>query len=131
MTTEARTHHEPAGGDGLLFLIATTIVAVVTVEALFIAFSSWWLMTLVLLFAICAAIGICAALVRLIDHDTPFGHSQRKPQAEPANALAVDRRALAPRPRAAPTEREPDAATSGTPSPSYVAASPTLRVHAT
>ena len=36
MTTEPRTN-EPAGGDGLFLIIAATIIAVVTVEALFIA----------------------------------------------------------------------------------------------
>jgi hypothetical protein len=70
METTPRTH-VPAGGDGLLFLIAIAIVAVVSVEALFIAFSSWWLMSGVLLFAIAAAAGVATALVRLMDDDEP------------------------------------------------------------
>jgi hypothetical protein len=99
MTTEARTHHEPAGGDGLLFLIAMAVVAVVTVEGLFIAFASWWLMSLVVLFVIGAAICVAAALVRLIDDDTPLGRPQRKPEPEPVAAPAAIRPAPAPRAR--------------------------------
>jgi hypothetical protein len=85
MTSESPTSHEPAGGDGLLFLISMAIVVVVAVEGLFIAFSSWWLMAAVLLFVICAAIGVSAALVRLIDEDTPVPAPRRAP-AEPVVA---------------------------------------------
>jgi hypothetical protein len=73
MTTESPTSRESAGGDGLLFLIATAIVAVVAAEGLFIAFSSWWFMALVLLFAICAAVGVAVALVRLMDQAVSSG----------------------------------------------------------
>jgi hypothetical protein len=72
MSSETHTSRESAGGDGLLFLIATAIVCVVTAEALLIAFSSWWLLALVLLFAVCAAVGVATALVRLMDDDAPL-----------------------------------------------------------
>jgi hypothetical protein len=60
---------EPAGGDGLLFIIAFAIVAVVTVEAAFIAFASWWLLALVLLGAMGAAVGVVTAILRAMDDD--------------------------------------------------------------
>src|SRR4051812_49692031 len=85
MTTETRTH-EPAGGDGLFFIIATAIILVVGLEALFIAFTSWWLMGLVLALAVAAAIGVCSALVRLMDDDTPIPSVQRRPASEAAPA---------------------------------------------
>ena len=65
MPTETRTH-EPAGGDGFLAILAAAIILVVGLEALFIAFTSWWLLGLVLALAVAAAIGVCSALVRLI-----------------------------------------------------------------
>jgi hypothetical protein len=86
MITEPRSSHEPAGGDGLLFLISMAIIAVVSVEGLFIAFSSWWLMVLVLLVVIGAAVGVSAALVRLIDHDSPLAAPRLAP-AEPVVAV--------------------------------------------
>jgi hypothetical protein len=101
MTTQPRTN-EPAGGDGLLLIIAATIVTVVTVEALFIAFTSWWLMGCVLVLVIAAAIGVCSALVRLIDEDTPVPSLLRRPDPEPAPAPAA-RRVAAPRHRTATT----------------------------
>ena len=95
MTTGFRSSHEPAGGDGLLFLIAMAVIAVVSVEGLFIAFSSWWLMVLVLLLVICAAIGVSAALVRLIDHDSPVS----APRRTPADPVVGPRPAPRPSPR--------------------------------
>jgi len=95
MTTEPRSSREPAGGDGLMFLIAMAIVTVVSVEGLFIAFSSWWLMVLVLLLVICAAIGVSAALVRLIDHDSPMA----APRRTPAEPVVAARPAPRPSPR--------------------------------
>jgi hypothetical protein len=83
MNPKPRTH-EPAGGDGLFFIIAFAIVAVVAIESLFIAFSSWWLMSAVLLIVILAAIGVSAALVRLMEDDTPLARPARKPDPEPA-----------------------------------------------
>jgi hypothetical protein len=91
------TSTESHGGDGLLFLIAMAVVTVVTVECLFIAFASWWLMSLVLLLVIVAAIGVCAALVRLIEDDTPVAAPRRKPEVAPASAAV--RAAPAPSPR--------------------------------
>lgn len=104
MTTESRSH-EPAGGDGLLFLIAMAVIAVVSLDVVFIAYSSWWLLGVALAVVIVAAIGVCSALVRLIDHGTPFARSQGKPdpalepEPEPEPAEAT-RRAPMPRPRA-------------------------------
>jgi hypothetical protein len=90
---------EPAGGDGLLFIIAFAIVAVVTVEAAFIAFASWWLMSLVLLFVVITAVGVATALVRLMDDDTPVALPARKP--DPAPEVSVARPAATARlPRA-------------------------------
>jgi hypothetical protein len=85
MTTESHTSRESAGGDGLQFLISMAVVAVVATEGLLIAFASWWLMTLVVLFVIAAAIGVSAALVRLIDEDSPIPTPRRAP-AEPVVA---------------------------------------------
>jgi hypothetical protein len=59
----------PYGGDGLLFLVAMAVVLVVAAEGAFIAFSSWWLLGLVLLGAIGAAVGVVAALTRLMDDE--------------------------------------------------------------
>ena len=97
MTTEPRSH-EPAGGDGLLFIIAMTIIAVVTLEGVFIAFPGWWLLGVVLAVVILAAAGVSAALVRLIDHGTPFARSHAQPEPEPDAAEAA-RRTPMPRPR--------------------------------
>jgi hypothetical protein len=55
------------GGDALLFLIAMAVVVVVGAEAAFIAFSSWWLLGLVLAGAIAACVGVITALTRLMD----------------------------------------------------------------
>jgi hypothetical protein len=62
-------HAHANGGDGLLFLIAMAIIVVVGAEAAFIAFSSWWLLGVVLVGAIGAAIGVVAALTRLMSDD--------------------------------------------------------------
>src|SRR3954453_8984705 len=85
MNSLDRSSNTSAGGDGLLFLIAMAVVLVVSVEGLFIAFTSWWLMVLVLLLVIAAAIGVSAALVHLIDQDRPLPAPRRAP-AEPAVA---------------------------------------------
>src|SRR4051794_18680117 len=87
MTPESRPH-EPAGGDALLFVIALAVVAVVTLEGALIAYSGWWLMGVTLAVVIAAAVGVCAALVRLIDHGTPFARSQSQPEPEPQIASA-------------------------------------------
>jgi hypothetical protein len=84
MSTESRTPHEPAGGDGLMFLIAMAVVVVVAVEALFIAFAGWWFMAAALLLVICAAIGVTAALARLIEEDVPIAAPRRAPVSEQA-----------------------------------------------
>jgi hypothetical protein len=88
MNPKPRTH-EPAGGDGLFFIIAFAIVAVVTIESLFIAFSSWWLMSAVLMIVILAAVGVSAALVRLMEDDTPIARPARRPGPEPEPVPAV------------------------------------------
>ena len=72
MITDANT--ESAGGDGLLFLIAGAVILVVAAEAAFIAFSSWWLLALVLLGAVTATIGVIAKLAALIGEDEPLAH---------------------------------------------------------
>ena|SRR5689334_24536752 len=84
MTTEPQTSHEPAGGDGLMFLIAMAVVVVVAFEGLFIAFAGWWLMAAALLLVICAAIGVTAALARLIEEDTPIPIPRRASAEAPS-----------------------------------------------
>jgi hypothetical protein len=61
------TSRHPYGGDGLLFLVAVSVILVVAAEGAFIAFSSWWLLGLVLVGAIGAAVGVVAALTHLMD----------------------------------------------------------------
>ncbi|HWK27611.1 MAG TPA: hypothetical protein VNS09_13670 [Solirubrobacter sp.] len=82
MSTEP-TSHEPAGGDALFFLIAAALIAVVTVEGLLIAFGGWWFMVGVLGMIACAALIVVGALVRLMDHDTPFSRARSTPDPEP------------------------------------------------
>jgi len=62
--------HQPSGGDGLLFTIAASVIAIVSLEAVFIAFPSWWLLSLVLVSVIIATGGVVLALLRTIDGDT-------------------------------------------------------------
>ena len=88
MNPKPRTY-EPAGGDGLFFIISFAIIAVVAIEGLFIAFSSWWLMSAVLLLVIGAAIGVSAALVHLMDNDTAVPTPLRRPDTEPETARTV------------------------------------------
>ena len=61
------TSRHPYGGDGLLFLVAVSVILVVAAEGAFIAFSSWWLLGLVLAGAIAACVGVISALTRLMD----------------------------------------------------------------
>jgi hypothetical protein len=79
-----------------MFLISMAVVLVVAVEGLFIAFAGWWFMAAALLLVICAAIGVTAALARLIDEDTPVPAPRRAPVEEKAPAR---RPAPAPLPR--------------------------------
>jgi membrane protein implicated in regulation of membrane protease activity len=95
MTTEPRTT-EPAGGDGLLFIISATIILVVGIESVFIAYNTWWLMGAVLVLVVVAAIGVCSALVRLIDDDTPVVTLQRRSEPELAQARAANPAAARP-----------------------------------
>ena len=95
MNPKPRTY-EPAGGDGLFFIISFAIIAVVAVEGLFIAFSSWWLMSAVLLLVIAAAIGVSAALVHLIDNDTAVPTPLRRPDTEPEADTSRTRARAAP-----------------------------------
>jgi hypothetical protein len=90
MSTESHTSRESAGGDGLLFGIAMAVVAVVAVEGLLIAFSSWWFMGLALVLVIGAAVGVSAALVRLMDADEP--EPEPEPAAEPTIVTGLVRR---------------------------------------
>src|SRR3954447_18964621 len=69
---------QPSGGDGLLFSIAASVVAIVSFEAVFLAYPSWWLLVLVLLSAILATCGIVFVLLRTIDGDTRIGLPQSR-----------------------------------------------------
>jgi hypothetical protein len=83
--------HEPAGGDGLFALISSLLIAVVTLEAVMLAFPGWWLMLSVLGTVMLAGVAVMYAVVRTIDNDTAFFVPQPAPRPE------VE---LAPEPRA-------------------------------
>ncbi len=83
MPSEPRIH-EPAGGDGLLFIVATAVIVVVAAEAAFIAVASWWLMVGVLAGAIVAAVGVVVALLRLMSDGTPVTRPQPRFESQPA-----------------------------------------------
>jgi hypothetical protein len=85
--------HQPSGGDGLLFSIAASVVTIVALEAVFLAFPSWWLLVLVLLSAILATCGVVFVLLRTIDGDTRLGPS---PAPAPSNPAPAPARAVAP-----------------------------------
>jgi hypothetical protein len=70
MPTETTSH----SGDGLLALIAVAVIVVVAAEAVFIAYSSWWLLVFVLLGAITATGGVITALSKLIGKDEHVAH---------------------------------------------------------
>ena len=61
-------------GDGLLALIAVSVIVVVGAEAAFIAYSSWWLLIFALLGAIAATGGVIAALSNLIGKEEHVAH---------------------------------------------------------
>jgi hypothetical protein len=102
MPSEPRTY-EPAGGDGLFFIIATAVIVVVAAEAAFIAFASWWLMLGVLFGAIVACVAVVTALLRLMSDGTPVARPQPQPRVEAELATARPRRT----PRAVPTPSRP------------------------
>jgi len=85
MPSEPRTY-EPAGGDGLFFIIASAVIVVVAAEAAFIAFASWWLMIGVLFGAIVACVGVVTALLRLMSDGTPVTRPQVRFEAAPATS---------------------------------------------
>jgi hypothetical protein len=82
MTAQPRKS-EPAGGDGLLLYIATSVVIVVAAEAAFIALASWWLLAVVLAGVLVATLGVVASVLRTIDHDTVASLPAPRP-AQPA-----------------------------------------------
>jgi hypothetical protein len=71
MTDETSRPSEPAGGDGLLFIIAAAVIVVVIGEAAFVAFPRQWMLPLAILGALIITVGVIYAAMRTIDNDTP------------------------------------------------------------
>jgi hypothetical protein len=58
-----------SGGTGFLAIVASATIFIVTVECVFIALPSYWLLAGVLLTLVVAGIAVVGAVVTLIDHD--------------------------------------------------------------
>jgi hypothetical protein len=91
--TPQTPQHQPSGGDGLLFSIAASVITIVALEGVFLAYPSWWLLVLVLFSAILATCGVIFVLLRTIDGDTRIGpiSSPTPSAAKPAPARAAAR----------------------------------------
>jgi hypothetical protein len=90
MTPQIRTS-KSAAGDGLMALIATAVIVVVIIEAVFVAYASWLLLPVIMFTVIAAAVIVVYGIVRVIDHDTPLpvtppARPQPAPQRTPAPA---------------------------------------------
>jgi uncharacterized membrane protein YdbT with pleckstrin-like domain len=68
-STSPTTTSHPYGGDGLMALIVASVILIVAAEGAFIAFSSWWLLGVVLVGAVGATVGVVTALTHLMDDD--------------------------------------------------------------
>jgi hypothetical protein len=80
-----------SGGTGLLAIVAISTIFIVTVECVFLALPSYWLLAGVLLTLIVVAIGVAGAVVALIDHDglelrPPRRVASEQPAARPETA---------------------------------------------
>jgi hypothetical protein len=61
--------HEPAGGDGLLMVIALAVVLVVIGEAAFVAFPSLVMLPVAVFGALVVTAGVLFAAMRTMDSD--------------------------------------------------------------
>jgi hypothetical protein len=82
-----------SGGTGLLAVVAIATIFIVTVECLFLALPSYWLLAAVLSTLILVAVGVAGAVVALIDHDglelrPPRRVGPKQPAARPETAPA-------------------------------------------
>jgi hypothetical protein len=82
MTENTSRPSEPAGGDGLLLIIAAAVVFVVIGEAAFVAYPSLWLMPLAILGALIVTGLVIYAAMRTIENDTPVAPPKAKPQSQ-------------------------------------------------
>src|SRR4051812_34900845 len=82
---------EPAGGDGLMFIIAAAVVVVVIGEAAFVAFPSMLLLPFVILGALLITAGVIYAALHTIENDTPARPLKARPQTEPEPATPAVR----------------------------------------
>jgi hypothetical protein len=83
MTEQTSRPSEPAGGDGLLMIIATAVVVVVIGEAAFVAHPRMWLLPLAILGALIVTAGVIYATLLTIENDTPEPPSRPEPEPEP------------------------------------------------
>jgi hypothetical protein len=68
-TFGAMTSQPSRGGTGFLAIVAIATVFIVTIECVFVAVASYWLLAVVLAALILAAVGVMGAVITLIDHD--------------------------------------------------------------
>jgi hypothetical protein len=61
--------YEPAGGDGLLMVVAVAVILVVIGEAVFVAFPSLVMLPFAVLGALVVTAGVLFATMRTIDAD--------------------------------------------------------------
>jgi len=91
MSPEIR-NSQSAAGDGFMALIATAVIVVVILEAVFVAYASWLLLPVIMLTVIAAALIVIYGLIRVIDHDTPLPITPpSKPQPAPERSPAPAR----------------------------------------
>jgi hypothetical protein len=98
MTHQTPRSSEPAGGDGLLIVIAAAIVFVVIGEAAFVAYPSLWLMPLAVLGALVVTAGVIYAAMRTIENDTPVTLPRPRPRTESAPEPAQSPKPVRARP---------------------------------
>jgi hypothetical protein len=57
------------GGTGFLAIVAIATIFIVTIECVFLAVASYWLLAVVLTALILAAVAVMGAVITLIDYD--------------------------------------------------------------
>jgi len=73
MTTEPISQADE-GGTGLLLVVSIATILVVVAESFFIAFSSWWMLPLLILGIVLMVGLVIGAVMRTIDDGTLSGH---------------------------------------------------------
>src|SRR3954447_18690440 len=87
---------ESPGGEGMLAVIATAVIGIVTLEAAFVAVGSWWMVPCLLLGVLLATGLVIFSVLHTIDSDTPARATPKaQPQAKPDAVPA--RRAVRPK----------------------------------